>query len=441
MKSFFFLFVPGLLLLSGSSLAQFPAVMIGNLHAPEEVSICINPKKPNQISAGANLDNYYFSEDGGLHWTGRTLVSPANGVYGDPVLFADTTGAFYFMHLSNPPAGTGSWVDRIVCQRSVDGGQTYDNGSYLGLNGTKVQDKPWPAVNPFTNEIYVCWTQFDRYKSHLPGDSSTIRFAKSADQGATWSKPIRISQQAGDCEDSDSTVEGAVPCVGPAGQIYVAWAGPLGLAFNRSTDDGLHWLPKESVVDPFPGGWDYPVSGLYRCNGMPITGCDISKGSHRGTIYICWSDERNGKKDADIWMVHSVDEGLIWSAPLRVNADSSGNQNFMPWMTIDQANGDLYVVYYDRRNHPGSDSTDVFLARSTDGGQSFVDFKVNGKSFLPDPLVFFGDYINVSAQAGEVRPIWMQYNRAEGYSIWTALVEAALIEKKEKKQDAARSGN
>ncbi|HXC06371.1 MAG TPA: sialidase family protein, partial [Bacteroidia bacterium] len=368
-----------LFFLSGLNLcfAQFPNVMIGNQHAPEEVSICINPKNPLQVVAGANIDNYYYSSDGGLHWTSGTLVSTGNGVYGDPCLFADTTGTFYFIHLSNPPTGMGSWVDRIVCHRSSDGGITYNNGTYTGKNGTKVQDKAWTAVNPFNNEIYVCWTQFDVYGVNTPTDSTIILFSKSTDNAATWSNPKRISAQGGDCMDSDSTVEGAVPCVGPNGQIYVAWAGAQGLVFNKSLDGGITWMPRESQVCLIPGGWDYNVSGLYRCNGLPVTTCDMSNGPNRGTIYINWSDQRNGTTDTDIWMVKSTDGGITWSSPKRVNTDPPGRQNFMSFMTIDQSNGDLYVVYYDRRNYSSGDSTDVFLARSSDGGNTFTDYRIN----------------------------------------------------------------
>ncbi len=409
---------------------QFPNVMIGNQNAPEEVSLIINPKNPMQMAAGANLDNYYFSTDWGQHWTGRTIKSAINGVYGDPVLTADTAGAFYFLHLSNPPAGAGSWVDRIVIQRSTDGGITYSDGAGIGKNGTKVQDKPWPAINPFTNEVYVTWTQFDEYGTRNPADSSNILFSKSKDNAVTWSTPKRINRQAGDCIDSDSTVEGAVPCIGPNGQIYVAWAGPLGLTFNKSTDDGDTWMPAEKVINTIPGGWDYPVKGMFRCNGMPVTACDLSKGSNRGTIYVNWSDQRNGLNDADIWLVKSTDEGQHWTEPKRVNSDAPGNQNYMSWMTVDQVNGDLYVVYYDRRNHKGNDSTDVYVSRSTDGGNTFKDYRINEKSFSPDTAVFFGDYIDISAVGGIVRPIWMQYD-GKGLSIWTALIEPGMVGRRE----------
>ncbi len=435
MKPFLYLTLSLSFLITTGAKAQFTNIQIGNQHAPEEVTICINPRNHHQVVAGANLDNYYFSSDGGSTWTGKRLVSPGNGVYGDPCTFTDTAGNFYFMHLSNPPGGMGNWVDRIVCHRSVDGGQTYNNGTYTGLNGTKVQDKHWAAVNPLTNEIYVCWTQFDVYGSHKSSDSSVILFSKSADNAATWTSPRRISKQAGDCIDSDSTVEGAVPCVGPAGQIYVSWAGPQGLVFNKSFDDGNSWMPQELLVNTIPGGWDYNVSGLFRCNGLPVTACDLSHGPHRGTIYINWSDQRNGTTDTDIFLVKSTDGGITWSAPFRVNNDPPGKQQFMSGMTIDQANGDIYVLYYDRRAYASGDSTrpyvsgdstDVYLARSTDGGSSFLEFKVNEKAFVPDPSVFFGDYIGISAHDKMVRPIWMAYN-GKILSAWTALIDATML--------------
>ena len=108
----------------------------------------------------------------------------------------------------------------------------------MGLNGSKAQDKAWIAVDPQTNNLYVTWTEFDYYGSNLSTDSSNIMFSRSLDAGASWSQAKRINKKAGYCIDSDNTVEGAVPAVGPNGEIYVAWAGPDGLVFDRSLDSG-----------------------------------------------------------------------------------------------------------------------------------------------------------------------------------------------------------
>ncbi|MBK7008266.1 MAG: exo-alpha-sialidase [Saprospiraceae bacterium] len=163
----------------------------------------------------------------------------------------DTAGDFYFFRLSNPP--TGSWIDRIVCQKSEDRGKTWSDGSFAGLNGTKVQDKQWCAVDRKNNHLYIAWTQFDQYDSANPADSSVILFSKSFDGGVSWSVPKRINKIAGDCLDKDNTVEGAVPAVGPDGEIFISWAGPNGLVFNKSYDKGDTWLENEIKIDPMPG--------------------------------------------------------------------------------------------------------------------------------------------------------------------------------------------
>ena len=389
-------------------------VFISGLNNPNEPSIAIDPKHPNVLVAGSNLNNYFFSLDTGYTWTRNTLSS-SFGVWGDPVISVDTASNFYFFHLSNPSAG--SYIDRIVCQKSSNNGALWSNGSFTGLNDEKDQDKQWCAIDRTNNNIYLTWTQFDLYGSLSTQDSSNILFSKSLDGGNSWSEPLRINKKAGDCLDGDKTVEGAVPAIGPNGEIYVSWAGPNGLVFNKSTDQGNTWLNEELLVDPLPGGWSFSVPGIFRTNGLPVTTCDISNGPNRGTIYINWSDQRNGATNTDIWLVSSTDGGQTWSSPKKVNDDDSNRHQFFTWMTIDQTNGYLYFVFYDRRNYP-SDLTDVYMALSMDGGNSFINRKISETPFLPNSGVFFGDYTNVTAHNGVIRPIWTRLNNGQ-LSIWT----------------------
>jgi hypothetical protein len=407
------LLVPFIILFSGYNIIA-QNILISNKNNPNEPSIIMDPKNPAVLIAGANLNNYYISKDTGHTWTEHNLNS-SFGVWGDPALAVDTASNFYFFHLSNPPSG--NWIDRIVCQKSSDNGSSWTDGSYAGLNGTKAQDKEWWTVDRKNNNMYITWTQFDDYGSFDPNDSSVILFSKSVDAGNSWSAPVRINKIAGDCIDRDNTVEGAVPAIGPNGEIYVAWAGPDGLVFNKSLDHGDTWLNHEIKVTSIPGGWDYDISGIYRANGLPVTTCDVSNGPHRGTIYINWSDQRNGVSNTDIWLVKSTDGGNTWTAPIKVNDDNSKRQQFFTWMTIDQTSGNLYFVFYDRRNH-ADDSTDVYIAASTDGGNTFINRKISQSPFLPNSGVFFGDYTNITAHDGIVRAIWTRLNNGQ-LSIWT----------------------
>ncbi|HHH53030.1 MAG TPA: exo-alpha-sialidase, partial [Bacteroidetes bacterium] len=383
-----------------SANAQHKNILIDNNGTPNEPSIIINYKNPAQVLAASNINNYYVSTDTGKIWV-EDKLSSQYGVWGDPALTVDTNGYFYFFHLSTAE----HWIDRIVSQRSEDGGLSWTQDTYMGYFKDKDQDKEWPVVDPATNNIYVTWTQFDSYGSKDSNDSTHILFSKSTDAGLTWSDAKRIDQFGGDCVDSDNTVEGAVPAIGPEGQLYVAWAGPKGLVFDRSYDQGETWMDTDIIINDIPGGWDFDIEGISRCNGLPVTVCDLSDGPYRGNIYINWTDQRNGENDTDVWVVKSEDEGNTWSDPIRVNDDLPGRQQFFTWMTVDQKTGYLYFVFYDRRNYDDQ-NTDVYMAVSRDGGESFENFKISESPFDPNKNVFFGDYTNISAYDNIVRPIW-----------------------------------
>ena len=428
-KTFLLIFLA--LIIFSNAYPQYSNVTIftpGLSMPPEEPSICINPKNINILVAGANINYVSYSTNGGVNWaTQYGLVSNSYGVWGDPCIICDTNGVFYYFHLASPPSGSGSWIDRICCQKSTNNGASFNNpGTYTGLNSPKKQDKEWAVVDTRNNNIYVTWTQFDNYGTSTQTDTSRILFSKSTDGSVTWSTPVRIDKLGGDCVDSDNTVEGAVPCVGPNGEIYVTWAGPkirnsqFGLFFNKSTNAGSTWLSEPIYAGNQPGGWDnLIINGLQRCNGMPITCCDLSAGPNRGNIYVGYSDSA-GPSDNDIKFIKSTNGGLNWSNPVRVNNDPPGKEQFMPWMTVDQKNGDIYFVFYDRRNY-STTATDVYLAKSTDGGNTFTNFIVSTSSFSPSSGEFFGDYTNITAYNGRVRPIWARL--AGTLSVLTALVD------------------
>lgn len=404
--------------------AQHTNVLINNLYNPNEPSIMIDAKNPQKMISAQNVDIFYSSEDGGYTWKPGVLESPY-GVWGDPCIINDTLGNFYFFHLSYPPSTVGTWIDRIICQTTSDMGLSWTQGTGIGYVPGKEQDKEWAVVNPYNNDIYVTWTQFDNYGTSNPADSSIIRFSKSTDHGDTWSEPVRLSYKAGDCVDDDNTVEGAVPTVGPDGQIYVSWSGPAGIVFDRSLDGGSTWLDQDIFVTSHPGGWAQDIPGISRCNGMPVTDCDRSNSAYKGTIYINYTDQRNGPDDTDVWLTKSTDGGNTWSESKRVNDDAAGKQQFFTWMTVDQVTGKLWFVFYDRRNHPDL-ATDVYMAVSEDGGETFTNFIVSEEPFIPQSNVFFGDYNNIAATNDVVRPIWTRLHNGQT-SLYTAIIDTMVI--------------
>ncbi|MDX2246728.1 MAG: sialidase family protein [Bacteroidia bacterium] len=391
-------------------------------YAPCEPAIAISFTNPDIIVAGAILNKIYYTSDGGKNWTKQTLTS-SYGVFGDPVLVSGYDGSFYYFHLSDPE--NNRWqserlLDRIVCQKSTDGGKTWNNGGFMGSHHPKDQDKEWAVVNPRNNQVLSTWTQFDRYDSKDPLDRSNILFSFSKNGGKSWKKAVQINEYDGDCLDDDGTTEGAVPTVGPEGEIYVVWSLNDQIWFDRSFDNGKTWLEKDIIAADQPGGWAFDIPGISRCNGMPILTCDLSNGPNRGTLYLNWSDQRNGDHDTDIWFAKSVDKGETWSKPQKVNDDRPGKQQFFTWMSLDPTTGYLYIVFYDRRNYEDF-QTDVYLAYSTDGGKTFTNRKISEKPFVPTEKSFFGDYNHISAYSGRICPIWTRMDDGKT-SVWTAVI-------------------
>ncbi len=381
-----------------------------------EPSISISPTNPDNIVAGAVLDGVFYSEDGGLTWQVDTLVS-SYGVWGDPVLISDTAGHHYYLHLSDPTGRNWSSeeiLDRIVIQKSVDGGKTWSNGTYTGMFHPKDQDKHWAVVDPRTNAIYVTWTQFDDYGSESPKDSSNILFAASLDGGQTWSDPLVINDIPGNCLDGDSTTEGAVPAVGPDGTIYVTWANQSKLFFDKSHDGGKTWMAEDKIIAQQSGGWDIDIPGVQRANGMPVTICDTA-----GNLFVNWVDDREG--NYDVWLIKSTDGGESWTEPAKINKDTGDADQFFSWICVDPTSNYLYAVYYDRRELDEYE-THVYLARSYDQGESWQEMQLTVKPFKTNPLIFFGDYNHISAYGGRVRPIWTMIKGLK-MGVWTYLYE------------------
>jgi hypothetical protein len=140
---------------------------------------------------------------------------------------------------------------------------------------------------------------------------------------------------------------------------------------------------------------------------------------------MAWSDQRNGSTNTDIFMAKSTNGGSTWSPAIKINDDNTTRHQFFVWSAVDPATGHLWFVFYDRRNTTGA-TTDVFVAKSTDGGDTFENIKVNETSFTPTAGVFFGDYTNIAAWNGKIYPIWMALDNSQ-LSVWNTIINDSLF--------------
>jgi len=403
-----------MLFVSANSNAQFQNVLIGQF--ANETTIEIDPLNTNRMMAGANLNDYYYSSDGGLTWHGGNLNS-SWGNAGDPNVVTDSLGNFYYFHLV--PS-----IDQIVCQTSTVFPPSWNGGSAMGQQPPpKLQDHDWPYSDWTNHRIYCTWTQYDNYPPVSPADSTHILLCASYDFGQTWTSVKRLDEHGGDCDFLD--VVEPRPYVSRDGKVYVTWEDQNGIWMDCSSDSGTTWLAHDLFVATVPGGVYYSVPGLSRIRCTPYIGIDRSNSIHQGTIYESWCDQRNGMNNSDIWLSSSTDSGQTWTAPVRVNDDLTLTHQFMNAMAIDQVNGNIYVVYYDRRNYV-DDSTDVYLACSMDGGLTFINSKISAEGFIP-VNDFLGDYISIAAFNNVIRPVWTSVNSSGNSEIYTAIVDGSIF--------------
>jgi hypothetical protein len=392
---------------------------------PAEASIAINPANTDHLVAVSlqsmkpgspvRISNFsYTSIDGGRTWRTVPAANAHNRVHGDDAVTIARDGTIYHSYI----AFDGIRVPRpdrassgIFVRTSRDGLAWSEPTAVVDHLNSAIpfEDKPWIGVDdggesPHRGNVYVAWTRFDVYGSADPAHTSHIWFSRSRDGARTFTPPVQVSDAPGDAKDSDGTVEGVVPAVGVNGEVYLTWAGPAGLAFDRSLDGG-YTFGADVIVSPTPGGWDIPLPGITRHNGMPVTAVDHSRGPSRGTVYVNWIDERNG--DPDVFIAASRDGGRTWSAPLRVNDDAKGNKRaqLFTWMAVDPADGSINVAFLDRRDTEGTHNA-VTLARSSDGGKTFVNHRVNRPPFPSNDKLFYGDYLGVDAHGGRVAAIY-----------------------------------
>ena len=391
-----------------------------SLNQQTEVPLTRHPTNANIMFGSSNATNglfisegVYVTTDGGLSWFGSDTLNASGNLAqqrGDPGPTINTNGILIMTHLTSTTVFGG--VTGMGASYSTNNGLTWSANVQVSSNAN--DDKNLATSNdvaPYLGQSYMAWTRF-------VGSVANGFFSRTTDGGVTWSAPLQLNTSVGHYAQGHDLGK-----VGPAGQIYVCWTAGIQsspftedyVGFSRSTDGGLTFTTTENIYD-VNGSRSASFNGWgIRTNGFPRMDCDRSGGPRNGWIYIL-TDELNlapAGSDADVILHSSTNNGVTWSAGVRVNQDAlnNGKVQFFPCIRVDEA-GNVNVVYYDNRNFPSvGDSCSVYMSTSTDGGFTWADIEVADHHFRPKNTPglgggYMGDYLGVTSGNGKVWPFW-----------------------------------
>ena len=399
-----------------------------------EVFITKHPDNGSILFSSANTlqlaptffvsEGVYVTTDGGENWFGSDTCSGANIFFhgGDPSIAIDKNGTFILTRKGSttfPGAFSHFSTDKGV-NWSAQKSMTTDDLERVSI----VSDSD--PNSSYSGRTYAVWAKLT--------PPYPIRFTSTNDITGNWSTVSQINNPT-------TRSAGGEIDLGPENQVYVCWAGVTSsspftevfVGFASSTNGGTNWNVNENV---------FPMNGIVgiltnkqsiRVNGLPRMAIDLSNTATRGTIYIVTSQKNLSPagSDPDIILRKSTNGGQTWSSAIRVNQDAinNGKSQFFTGITVDDFGG-VNIIFYDDRNTT-NDSSGVFLARSTDAGNSWAEYEISDHNFKPIAIGglgqgYMGDNIDITSVGNKLFPVWMD-NSTGTYQIWSVPIEILSV--------------
>ena len=259
--------------------------------------------------------------------------------------------------------------------QSTDKNSTTADPTHAGVAYTVWDTLIEPTDNPDDNP-------------HTSAYSGPTYFSKTTDFGVTWSQAKIIV----DTKNRNQTIGNIIvvdPNTGTLYNFFDLITSPntprqgtrsnAQVAFIKSTDGGDTWTQPQ-VIAPFNSlGVRDPNTGerLRVGDGLQEVAIDPANGN----LYVVWESSTNYQKqlkqssgtwDDEILLARSTDGGQTWLGPSVIHT-AGGLPTFTPQVAVN--NGVVAVTYYDTRNLTAGQTanlpTDYFIEYSTDGGASF----------------------------------------------------------------------
>jgi hypothetical protein len=316
-------------------------------------------------------------------------------------------------------------ANAVLTSRSSDKGANWEDPVVVKFDDRAnfFNDKETLTADPTDSDfVYVTWQRIvapNENASARAGERaaafrSIAWFARSDDNGASYDVVKPILNPGNKAQTIGN-------------QIVVLPNGDLVMLFNlirnvganrnrgftaavmRSTDKGDTWSAPILIDRMLTDGVRDPADGHDVRTGDLIP--QIAVDDDSGNLYVVWQDDRFTGQE-QIAFSSSTDGGLTWSDTQRISTVGGVNQAFTPTVRVAD-DGTVAVQHYDfRMDDPATTpplTTDVWLLRSDDGGDSWTEERVGNASFdmttAPDALGYFvGDYAGLDFAGGGLRP-------------------------------------
>ena len=239
-----------------------------------------------------------------------------------------------------------------------------------------------------------------------------VFYVRSADGGATFTKPLRVNSQPGSVV-ATGTVRGAHMAVGKAGRVHVAWMGSQKaepkaagksspMLYTRLNDAGDAFEPQRNVIQRRPGldgGGSVAADGegnVYVAWHAPTEAKDESarhphdpkkghvpphaKGGHGDAEHHAQDAKKGhaggGHAEADrhVWVARSGDDGRTFAPEIAANPKATGVCACCGMRIFADAGGRVYVLY---RGATEMVNRGMHLLVSNDGAATFEEAKVH----------------------------------------------------------------
>jgi hypothetical protein len=270
---------------------------------------------------------------------------------------------------------------RVTRDDSASSYLRYDGSSDATMaacsTGRRQQNEPTVAVDPHNTSVIVAGAN-DYCASIVNGDV-WAGYYRSTDGGSSWQDSLVAGYPAdtsaggtaspahGTCGASGDPSQG----FDKAGRLFYAFicfnrGKPVngGVYVARYTDDGGTYDRTVLVKKGTPSA-HFSGSGLFQ--DKINLAVDQTAGPNSGNIYVAWSQYTGLAGNNAVLLSRSTDHGLTFSHPVRV-AEALGTASFADLGV--GPDGAVYVTFIDNPSS-AKPSTDIRLAKSTDGGQTF----------------------------------------------------------------------